>query len=216
MNLAVPKLQHHFEDLPKQAHAARLGMWLFLASEALFFSGLFTLYAAYRAHYPEIFREGVAHNDLVLGTVNTFILLTGSLFLSLALWALRAARRALSVLLTAATGLAGLVYLIIKATEWAHHMAEGIFPGGRGRFFVENPEPAWAIFYTSYYGLTGFHAIHVTVGVGILAWTAWWMHRERVGPAAAYKLAIVGLYWHFVDIVWLFLWPLFYLLRNPA
>lgn len=211
----VPRLQHHFEDLPKQAHAAKLGMWLFLGSEVLFFSGLFTLYAAYRAHHSEIFRLGVAHNDLVLGTINTFILVTGSLCVSLAVFLLRRERRLLATLLTAATALSGLAYLTIKGVEWGEHMSEGIFPGGRGSFFVENPEPAWAIFYTLYYGLTGFHVIHVSVGVAILAWTAWWMHREKVGAVGAYKLLIVSLYWHLVDVIWLYLWPLFYLLRNP-
>lgn len=211
----VPKLQHHFEDLPKQAHAAKLGMWLFLGSEVLFFAGLFTLYAGYRALHPEIFRMGVAHNNLVLGTVNTFILVTGSLLVSLAVFALRLDRRLLAVLLTAGTSLSGLAYLAIKGVEWGQHMSAGIFPGGRGAFFVENPEPAWAIFFTLYYGLTGFHVIHVSVGVAVLGWTAWWMHREAVGSAAAYKLAIVSLYWHLVDIIWLFLWPIFYLLRNP-
>lgn len=212
----VPKLQHHFEDIPKQAHAAKLGMWLFLGSEVLFFSGLFTLYAAYRAQHPEIFRLGVAHNNLVLGTVNTFILVTGSLLVSIAVWALRRDRRLLATLLTLVTALFGVAYLAIKGFEWGQHIMEGIFPGGRGSFFVANPEPAWAIFYTLYYGLTGFHVIHVSVGVAVLAWTAWWMHREQVGAAGAYKLLIVSLYWHLVDIFWLYLWLIFYLLRNPA
>lgn len=212
----VPKLQHHFEDLPKQIHAARLGMWLFLASEVLFFSGLFTLYAGYRIHHPEIFRQGVAHNDLVLGTINTFVLVTGSVLVTLAVHFLGRDRRLPAVLLTLGTALSGLVYLVIKGFEWGRHMAEGIFPGGRGSFFVAHPEPGWAIFYTLYYGMTGFHVIHVSAGVAVLAWTAWWMHRESVGAAAAYKLGIASLFWHLVDIIWLFLWPLFYLLRNPT
>lgn len=212
----IPKLQHHFEDIPKQAHAAKLGMWLFIGSEVLFFAGLFTLYAAYRAHHPEIFRMGVAHNNLVLGTINTAILVTGSLLITAAVHFLRLERRLLAVALTLGTSLSGLAYLVIKGFEWAQHMSEGIFPGGKGSFFVENPEPAWAIFYTLYYGLTGFHVIHVSVGVAVLAWMAWWMHRERIGAVAAYKLAIASLYWHLVDIIWLFLWPIFYLLRNPT
>lgn len=211
----VPKLQHHYQDMPKQRHAAKLGMWLFLGSEVLFFSGLFALYAAYRAHHPEIFRQGVALNDLTLGTINTAILIGGSLAVSCAVNALRRDMRGLAVLLTALTSLAGVAYLIIKGTEWGHHFSEGIYPGGNGSFFVENPEPAWAIFFTLYYALTGFHVIHVSVGVGLLGWVAWWIHRERVGSAGSYKLAIAAMYWHLVDMIWLFLWPLFYLLRSP-
>lgn len=211
----VPKLQHHYEDMPKQRHAAKLGMWLFIGSEVLFFSGLFTLYAAYRAHHLEIFQLGVDHNNLLLGTINTVILVAGSISVSCAVNALRSDLRGLAILLTSLTAMLGVAYLVIKGTEWGAHFAEGIYPGGNGSFFVENPEPAWAIFFTLYYALTGFHVIHVTVGVCILAWTAWWIHRDVVGAEGSYKLTIVSLYWHLVDMIWLFLWTLFYLLGSP-
>lgn len=211
----APKLQHHFEDIPKQAHAAKLGMWLFLGSEVLFFSGLFALYAAYRAAHLDIFQQGVAHNDLTLGTINTAVLIAGSISMTCAVNFLRLDGRTPAVLLASLTAVCGIAYLVIKSVEWAAHFSEGIFPGGRGHFFVENPEPAWAIFFTLYFGLTGLHVIHVAVGVGVIAWTAWWIFRDSIGSAGAYKLSLVGLYWHLVDIIWLFLWPLFYLLRSP-
>lgn len=212
----VPKLQHHFEDMPKQRHAAKLGMWLFLGSEVLFFAALFTLYAAYRAHHLEIFQRGVDHNDLVLGTINTAILIAGSISVSCAVNFLRLDLRGPAILLTSLTAACGVAYLAIKGTEWGMHFAEGIYPGGSGSFFVENPEPAWAIFFTLYFALTGLHVIHVAVGVGIFAWMAWWIHRDLVGASGSYKLFIASLYWHLVDMIWLFLWTLFYLLGSQS
>lgn len=208
----APPLQHHFEDMAKQRHAAKLGMWIFLSSELLFFNALFAIYAFYRVRYPEMFQEGISHNVKWLGTINTALLVLGSIAIASASNFLRLGRRGIAVVLTIVTCLCGLAYIIIKSTEYGMHFDEGIYPGGAGSFFVDHPEHGLKVFFTSYYLLTGLHMIHVGIGVAVLAWMAWWVHRDRIGPAGAYRLALAGLYWHFVDTIWLYLWPMFYLM----
>ncbi len=206
------RLLEHFEDMEKQRHAAKLGMWIFLGSELLFFNGLFTIYAFYRVAYPVHFRGAIEHNIKWLGTINTAVLVAGSLCVALAANFLRMGRRLIAVVLTLCTALAGVTYVVIKSIEYGIHFSEGIYPGGVGRFYQEHPEPGFKVFFTSYFATTGLHVIHVAGGVILLTWMAWWIHRDRVGPAGAYRLGIAGLYWHFVDIIWLFLWPMYYLL----
>lgn len=209
------RLQYFYEDIAKQRHAAKLGMWLFLGSEVLFFAGLFTVYAFYRSVHPEIFRMGVDHNAKWLGSINTLILLIGSVSIASAANFVRAGMRRIAACLVAGTALCGIVYIAIKSTEYAMHFRHGIYPGGVGHFFVENPELGYPTFFTIYFALTGLHVIHVAIGAAIMAWTAWWIVREAVEPVGAYRVALVGLYWHFVDIIWLFLWPMFYLWGSP-
>lgn len=201
----------HFEDLAKQAHAARLGLWVFLASEVLLFAALFALFASYRAHYPHAFREAVLHNTKVLGSVNTLVLLTSSTLVACGVHALRSGRRRLATRLVAATMTLGVAFLGIKLTEYGRHFAEGIEPAGGGRYFVEHRARGLAEFWTLYYGMTGLHAIHVTVGVIVLGAMLLGIRRGTVVPLTAYRLELGATYWHLVDLVWIFLWPLFYL-----
>lgn len=214
--MSQPILQHHYEDMPKQRHAGRLGMWLFLGSELLFFAGLFALYAYYRTEHPDVFREAVRHNNRWLGTINTAVLIFGSVCVGSGANLLRLGRLVPAAWLVLLTALSGLAYIVIKSVEWVQHFGEGIFPGGVGTFFLEHREPGWPIFFTLYYGMTGMHVIHVAIGVVMLGWMAWWMVRDEVGPLQAHKVAFAGLYWHFVDIIWLFLWPIFYLMGTRA
>ncbi len=216
MPMGKPRLEVHFEDLEKQAHAARLGMWVFLGSEVLFFGALFGLYASYRVAYGELFRQAAGHTDLALGTVNTFILLTSSFTVAMSIHAARQARPRAATALLALTVVLGAAFLALKGVEYASHFREGIYPGGEYRF-EELPEGGARVFFTLYYFMTGLHALHVLGGVGVLAWLAGRARREAFGPLYDTPLELGGLYWHFVDIVWLFLWPLFYLLReSPA
>lgn len=208
----APPLQHHFQDMEKQRHAAKLGTWIFLSSELLFFNALFAIYAFYRVKYPEMFQVGVSHNMKWMGSINTAILILGSVSIASAVNFLRLARRRLAILLTLFTCLCGLGYITIKSIEYGFHFDEGIYPGAAGHFFVEHPEHGLKVFFTTYYLLTGLHMIHVAVAVAILGWMAWWVHRDRIGPWGAYRLGLVALYWHFVDTIWLFLWPMFYLM----
>lgn len=201
----------HFESLDQQRHAARLGMWIFLASEMLLFSALFTLFAAYRAHYPDAFLEAVHHNTKVLGSINTGVLLVSSAFVASAVHAARAGRRGAAATRVVATIVLGCVFLAIKLTEYGIHVHEGILPGGRGHFFVENDAPGLIPFWTLYWVMTGLHALHVTIGLGALAFMLLLvLRRDATGPLA-HRLELAAIYWHLVDVVWIFLWPLLYI-----
>jgi cytochrome c oxidase subunit III len=206
----------HFEDLARQAHAARLAMWVFLSSEVLFFAGLFALYATYRVEHPEGFGEGVLHNTLVLGSTNTAVLLLSSYTIALAVHELRRGKTRAAAVLTSAAIFLGLCFLGIKATEYLEHFHEGIFPGGVGGFFHEHAEPGIAMFFTLYFCMTGLHALHVIVGMGVLGFLLWKLVRGDINPVVSHPLAIGAVYWHLVDAVWIFLWPLFYLVPGNA
>jgi cytochrome c oxidase subunit 3 len=211
----VPRASHvvaeAFEDLEKQAHAARLGMWVFLASELLFFAGFFALYAGYRVEHPRGFGLGVEHNTIVHGSVNTAVLLVSSYTVALAVHELRSGRPRPSAAWIGVTVALGAAFLGIKIAEYLHHFAEGIYPDGHGRFFAEHPEPGIQMFFTLYFCMTGLHAAHVTVGMGVLAVLLVRVLRGGVGPWAPHPLAIGAIYWHLIDVIWIFLWPLFYL-----
>jgi len=208
----APELQ--FDTLERQQRAATLGMWVFLASEVLFFSGLFAVYAASRAMYAEAFRAAAAHADLTLGTVNTFLLLTSSYAVALAASGPRrhSSRRATIWLLLLAVAL-GVTFLILKAVEYAHHFAEGIYPAS-AYHFDKLPGDGPRMFFTLYYFMTGLHALHVIVGIGLLSWLARRVWRGDFNTGYYVPLELGGMYWHLVDIIWLFLWPMFYLLRS--
>jgi cytochrome c oxidase subunit 3 len=201
----------HFEDLGVQGQAARLGMWAFLGSELLLFAGLFCLYSAYRAMYREMFHAAGLHMSLVLGTVNTFVLLSSSLTVALAVWAVRADRPRLASLWLVATLVLALAFLALKGVEYAEHFREGIFPGVAHYRFAELPEAGAKIFFTLYYFMTGLHALHVIAGMLILVWCLWHTHRAHFDAAHHTGLELGAMYWHLVDLIWIFLWPLLYL-----
>jgi cytochrome c oxidase subunit 3 len=201
-----------FDGPAAQTHAARLGMWVFIASELLFFGALFVLYVATREAFPREFAEAARHTDLVLGSANTYVLVTASLLVALALHAAEHDASARASLLLLGAAALGVLFLALKGIEYAAHLHEGLSPGAyfhaahlRGR--------GYAYFFTLYYAMTGLHALHVIGGVvvlGVLAWRAW---HGAYGAAYQTPLELGGMYWHFVDVVWLFLWPMFYLLR---
>jgi len=189
----------HFESMERQAHAARLGMWVFLASEVLLFAALFALYATYRAHYPQAFQQAISHNLKTYGSINTGVLLTSSTLVALAVHAIREDRRVRSGLLVVGTIALGGVFLAIKLTEYRHHFAEGIYPGGSGQFW------------TLYYLMTGLHSVHVIVGMSLLAFMVLGLMRGKITRGTSHRLEVAAIYWHLIDVVWIFLWPLFYL-----
>jgi cytochrome c oxidase subunit 3 len=206
------EVQEHFEDMEKQAHAARFGMWVFLGSELLFFAGLFALYTTYRVEHPTAFGVGVEHNTLVLGSINTAVLLLSSYTVASGLHALRVGKRGASLALVGATIALGAAFLVIKTTEYSKHFDEGIYPGGVGRFFAEHREPGMPMFWTLYYTMTGLHALHVTVGMVILAFMFHKVRLHQITAATSHPLELGAIYWHLVDLIWIFLWPLFYLI----
>ncbi len=204
-------VHEHFADLEQQEVAARLGIWVFLASEVLLFTGLFMLYGALRVEHEGAFREGIAHATKTLGSINTGVLLVSSGFVAFAVHALRTGHRKLAAACTSVTVLLALVFLVIKIVEYAKHWGEGIGPGGRGHFFVEHKDPGLEPFWTLYYTATGLHAVHVLVGATVLAFMVLGMAFGKVDERTAYRLECGATYWHLVDLFWIFLWPLFYL-----
>jgi len=209
---AARRLQGHFDSLANQTHASQFAMWVFLATEVLFFGVLFTLYAAYRNAYPDAFARAAGHTDLLLGSVNTYVLLTASFLVALAVGAIRGDRARLASALLAAAAVLGLAFLALKGLEYSHHFADGIYPG-RYYAFDELSGHGATVFFTLYYAMTGLHFLHVSGGVVVLAWLALRSIRGAYDRTWHTPLELGGMYWHFVDVVWLFLWPAFYLLH---
>jgi cytochrome c oxidase subunit 3 len=205
-------LQPQFQDVPTQAHAARLGMWLFLASETLLFGALFGLYIGYRLLYRGDFAEAMGHTEAVLGTLNTAVLITSSFTAAAAIDALRSDKPRRVIPLLGVTMALALAFLVIKGTEYGHHFAHGIFPGSH----FSDPAlsaPGVKLFFTLYYLMTGLHALHVLGGMGALGTVAWFHHRRPYTAQHHVPVDLCVLYWHLVDVVWIFLWPTFYLLK---
>ena len=203
----TPPTHDHYATLEQQAQAVKIALALFLASEALLFTGIFALILSYQSDWPEAFKIGIAHNTKYLGSINTGVLLVSSTLVALAVDAQRAGRRLLAGSLTLGTAFLGLVFLAIKFTEYAKHFSDGIYPGGRGHFFLEHPEHGLPTFWTLYFLATGLHALHVTIGTGLLGYRGVMIFRGSL----THSVEATALYWHFVDIVWIFLWPIFYL-----
>lgn len=204
------RLEVQFESLAKQAHAARFGMWIFLGSEILLFAGLFGLYAAYRTDYAAEFAQALHHNEIAIGTTNTVILIGSSFTIAYAIHVLRANRPRTCVLLLLITLACGAGFLVLKGLEYSHHFHEGIFPGSYYHF-DQMPGPGATMFFTLYYFMTGLHALHMIAGLLVVSWLLVRVLREKTTPAAHTELEMGALYWHLVDCVWIFLWPLFYL-----
>lgn len=199
-----------FESLERQHHASRLGMWLFIGSEVLLFTGLFGLYVAYRVEYPLMFRLAAEHNNVVIGTVNTAILICSSFTVAWAIHAIRQDRPRVTALSLLATVLLGCLFLSLKGWEYSQHFSEGIFPGHLYRY-AELPQSGAKMFFTLYYIMTGLHALHVIGGAIVMLVLLVMTLRGRFSSAHHPLLENSGLYWHLVDVIWIFLWPLLYL-----
>lgn len=207
------ELSPQYHDREQQETSDTLGMWIFLTTEVMLFGALFLAYTAYRLRYPEAFALGVRRTDMLLGSANTALLLTSSFAMALGvLWARAGARRRVLWCL-AATGSLGALFLALKLLEYAHHYAEGLAPGLH--FTIAGPHAAnLALFFVHYFVMTGLHALHLTIGIGLLTYAA--LRTWRMAAPPAMLLTLVGLYWHFVDLVWVFLYPLFYLMGRAA
>ncbi|HXD73451.1 MAG TPA: cytochrome c oxidase subunit 3 family protein [Vicinamibacterales bacterium] len=204
-------LAHQFEDLTQQREVASLGMWLFLVTEILFFGGLFLVYSVYRSWYPAAFTAG-SHELLVwAGTTNTVVLITSSLTMALAVHAAETGNRRALILLLLATMALGCVFLGIKSYEYwteyiEHHIPAHGFEFQKEYFFQAQ------IFFSLYFVMTGLHALHMIIGLGIMSVMVWMSWRGKITPEYPNPIEVSGLYWHFVDIVWIFLFPLLYLI----
>ena len=191
----------------RRTEIGQLGMWVFIATEVLFFGGLFFAYLVGRSHWPEGFAFAARHTDVLLGTLNTAVLLTSSFAVALAVAAAECGRRDGVVRLLWATAALGLAFLAIKGLEYRNDWHEGLVPGPA---FSLASTPGAQLFFLLYFLTTGLHALHLTVGIGLMATFATGARRGRdwAGPP---RLQIAALYWHFVDVVWIFLYPLLYL-----
>lgn len=220
-----PALLHHFVTEEQQRNASSLGMWIFLATEVMFFGGLFCAYLIYRIKYFDAFAAASKSIDAALGGTNTAVLICSSLTVVLAIWAAQTARRTLMIGMLILTMLFGLAFLGIKGVEYKqkfdeHHVPGASFsfdheeiPGKPGRY--ANPQNA-QIFFALYFIMTGLHALHMVVGLGIFTWLLIMAWRGLFTPEYHTPLEIGGLYWHFVDIIWIYLFPLLYLIdRHP-
>jgi cytochrome c oxidase subunit 3 len=208
---ATPNLAHHFPSLEQQEQAARLGMWLFLATEILLFTVLFTAYSVYRFLFPAGF-EGASHlAHVALGTTNTVVLITSSLTVALAIYYARQGQSKRTVALLAVTIAFGAVFMVLKGIEYYHHFADGQLPG-KYYHYVGLKGPGVSMYFTLYFLMTGLHGLHVLVGMGVLAWLAARAARGDFSRAYSTPVELGGLYWHLVDLIWIFLFPLFYLL----
>lgn len=209
-----PFLQHHFEDLGQQHEASTLGMWFFVAQEILFFGGLFCCYFIYREMYPLAWKAGSHHQNWQIGAVNTIVLIGSSLTMALAVWGAQGAKRKFTTLMLVLTLILGGIFVGVKGYEYAEHIHEGLFPGSMFTYVQhDNPQltPGVELFMTFYFTMTGLHALHMVIGAGLLLWFIKRTWRGDFGPEYYGPVEIMGLYWHFVDIVWIFLFPLLYL-----
>ena len=224
-----PHLQHHFYTMTQQTSAAKFGMWVFLAQEILFFAGVFMAYGALRAFYPETFLVAHEYLDVGLGATNTIVLLVSSFTMALAVRAAQLGNHrqtVINLLLTFA--LAG-VFMVIKYFEYHHKFELCLYPGkfyglpdAQGHIsaacstaaeLIEKGARAPQLFFSLYFTMTGLHGLHVLIGMGLLLWIARRASRGEFGPEYHTPVEITGLYWHLVDLVWIFLFPLLYLVR---
>lgn len=236
-----PALQHHFDNMSQQKEATTIGMWMFLVQEIMFFGGLFLVYLLYRSKYPMAFAAGSNHLNLWMGAINTVVLIVSSLTMAMAVWSAQTTKRNYQVVFIILTMIFGTVFLGIKAVEYYDKYEDKLIPFSQSFTWAPEGEHAHEervlidrhgsveekqlvnddytkfankvrIFFWIYFAMTGLHALHMVIGLGIMTWlliNAW------LGKYSAEYYApveISGLYWHFVDIVWIFLFPLLYLL----
>ncbi len=209
---ASPYLAHHFDDLEQQRQSATLGMWLFLVTELMFFGGLFAAYAIYRTLYPSGFHAGSHMLDVKLGAINTVILLLSSFTMALAVHAAQIGNRRGLIFFLVVTMLLGCAFFGVKGIEWHHKYVEHHIPGPNFRAEGFQDPRSLQLFFVVYFCMTGLHALHVLIGVGVMLWLAVRAARGHFSSEWYTPVELGGLYWHFVDIVWIYLFPLLYLL----
>jgi cytochrome c oxidase subunit 3 len=230
-HIVLPQHRHHFETEQQQREAGSFGMWLFLLTEIMFFGGMFFAYLLYRNWYNPAFVAASNQLSVPLGAINTAILITSGFFMALGVWAAEVRKRGLLVLFLILTTIFGFAFLGVKAVEYhekweKHHIpgasfdvSEFVNPAAHG--LKEPPlAPDMAqktqIFFFLYFAMTGMHALHMIIGIGLLFWLTWRAHKNEFSTGYVAPIENFGLYWHFVDIVWIFLFPLLYLInRHP-
>jgi|TARA_B100001013_G_scaffold115172_1_gene66268 cytochrome c oxidase subunit 3 len=207
-------LYHHFYDVNQQYETSKLGMWAFILTEVLTFGALFVAYTIYRAWNPDMFINANLLLDVNKGLLNTIVLIGSSLTMALAIWAIQLKKKKLSLVMLFVTFICAAIFLGIKYLEYEHKFHLGQLPGeyysymGPEIAHMNNPH----IFFSIYFIMTGLHGLHVAIGMGLIAWLMVLTARDKLHSAYYTPMELVGIFWHLVDIIWIFLFPLFYLI----
>jgi cytochrome c oxidase subunit III len=211
-----PALGHHFETMEQQHGANILGMWLFLATEIMLFGGLFAAYILFRMLYPDVFLESGEHQNVLLGAVNTAVLIGSSLTMALAVRSAQLGSKRPLLIFLAVTAALGAVFIGIKGIEYYEHYVEGLVPG---IFWAPHDEldPRAQLFFFLYFVMTGIHALHIIIGITLILILLVRSRSGRYLGDSFLPIELMGLYWHFIDVVWVYLFPLLYLIgRHQA
>lgn len=207
----TPFLQHHFREMSQQFDAAKIGMWLFLVTEVLLFGGLFVGYGIMHARHPEAFMAAHHHLDKTLGALNTVVLLISSFTMVLSVWAAQTSRKKLLVIFLLLTLACAGTFMVVKYFEYSHKFHEGLLPG---KYYSHKGDtvPGQFLFFSFYFMMTGLHGIHVLLGMVAIAWLVWRALKGHFSAEYYSPVEITGLYWHLVDLIWIYLFPLMYLI----
>jgi cytochrome c oxidase subunit 3 len=212
----------HYDSPEHEYQTGKQGVWLFLATEILMFGGLFVAYAIFHHIYPEVFKIGARATDWRFGSANTVVLLTSSLTMALGIYYVQLKNNSRAMLMLAITVLCGCMFMGIKYLEYSHKIHEGFMPGS---WYHATPEGAaealgvpvneipanLPLYFSFYFMMTGLHGIHVMIGMGMILWTMYRLKRGDFSPDHYTAVEGVGLFWHLVDLVWIYLFPLLYL-----
>lgn len=201
---------HHFESALQEEQASKLGLWIFLCTEVLMFGGLFVGYAIYHNQYSDIFLAGSKFLDWKLGALNTVVLLVSSFTMALSIYCAQKNKLKWSTLCLWITFLCGFVFMGIKYIEYSHKIHEGLLPG---KFFSYTSAENLGLYFSFYYSMTGLHGSHVLAGMCFIFWLIIRSHKKHFGPGYVLPLECVGLFWHLVDLIWIYLFPLLYLVE---
>jgi cytochrome c oxidase subunit III len=201
---------HHFDSIEHEFEAGKLGMWLFLVTEVMLFGGLFVAFGIYQYMFPEMYKEAHHHLDRVMGSINTVVLLSSSLTMALAIAYVQRGKRDLAKWMLWLTLACAAMFLVIKYFEYSHKIHDGLLPG---KFFTntEFKAPNAALFFSLYFVMTGLHGIHVLIGMGAILWILKRLYSGDFNEHNYGAVEFTGLYWHIVDLIWIFLFPLLYL-----
>jgi cytochrome c oxidase subunit 3 len=220
-----PALLHHFSDAQQQKNAASLGMWLFLVTEIMFFGGMFCAYLIYRVQHFNAFAAASQQLDITMGAVNTAVLIVSSVTVVFAVKAAEAGKRMLLVAMLTVTVLLGLTFLLVKGFEYKEKFEKHHVPGAsfsftdtfddNGKKIPVNPKEA-ELFFSLYFAMTGMHALHMIIGCGLFGTLAVLAWKGKYTPGYYTPVENAGLYWHLVDIIWIYLFPLLYLISRHS
>ena len=219
-----PHLAHHFDNSAQQEGAAKLGMWVFLATEILMFSGLFLAYFVLRSNFPDMVLEAHEKLDKVMGSINTVVLITSSLTMALGVRAAQTNQRKLGQIYLFITLVCAGIFMVIKYLEYSAKIEHGTLPGSLYHEHiydlaagVQGTLDRWwggsQLFYGIYFVMTGLHGLHVLIGMGLIAWIMYKNGKGQFSSQYYTPVENVGLYWHLVDLIWIFLFPLLYLVK---